>query len=790
MPQAYGSTGVQQSASAPAVGRAGSMYYNITNYNLYVSTGAAWVELAEGDVSAKFGNGDFVLNNNPFGGRKLYNSALDNAMFRARDRWIVTGKLYDRANGALLGNLSGPQVDQFFDGNCEDAFQIAANNYVVINVNFNGGYSPGFPYGYFVFGHYYIQWTESISVRVYCNYAPHGLGWHTLSTVDEVRRAPDNLVQKAYNGYYAISEVEFTFTAPPTTMAQVTEIDWQLDRPMTLNEMPVVDKYKVNTLYADLFWKSAGVETARISANGTGNFTNLTVAGTKVAATGENYLAPVTVATTANITLSGTQTIDSIAIGAGERVLVKNQTAGGENGIYVVAAGAWSRAGDADTAAKVAAGTRVKVITGVVNQHKIFTQLDGIATVGTETQVWRSHIAIDTGGLFTFPSARGAGQLYYNLNQRAIAIWDGLKWVYSAANVWTVTSSTRPTYVQDGLIIYETDTGLAYIWVGGTTNAWVAFGGGSGGGGGPATTAAALTIPDTRAVATIPNDYSAIAKWQFKQTVAIGLPNGTTTSYAHLWGFRGYPDSSGGAAYEYAYVSGGTESGNVYRRSGFTTTWSAWQQVEKNGFGPVFVDNAALADPLLKTEVRTTKLDYNPAGMGDITLGVSFNMNNQKIYGMADPVNPDHATTKNYVDNKVAAIDYRPLGIIGMGQITANSANTANSTTAVDIAGLSVPLDAVAGRWYKLNVWCNILSTVAADRIQLMIRDGSTSLISSISQAPATTAFNMTATYIGQFTAGAHTVKVSIARTTGTGTITMQGSATSPAQFVVEDIGT
>lgn len=54
-------------------------------------------------------------------------------------------------------------------------------------------------------------------------------------------------------------------------------------------------------------------------------------------------------ATTANITLSGTQTIDGIAVVAGDRVLVKNQTAASANGIYVVAAGAWSRATDVDT---------------------------------------------------------------------------------------------------------------------------------------------------------------------------------------------------------------------------------------------------------------------------------------------------------------------------------------------------------------------------------------------------------------------------------------------------------
>ena len=49
------------------------------------------------------------------------------------------------------------------------------------------------------------------------------------------------------------------------------------------------------------------------------------------------------VATTANIILAGPQTIDGVATIAGDVVLVKNQTIGTDDGLYVVAAGAWAR---------------------------------------------------------------------------------------------------------------------------------------------------------------------------------------------------------------------------------------------------------------------------------------------------------------------------------------------------------------------------------------------------------------------------------------------------------------
>jgi hypothetical protein len=64
-------------------------------------------------------------------------------------------------------------------------------------------------------------------------------------------------------------------------------------------------------------------------------------------AAGFKVKANAAVATTEDITLSGEQTIDGVLTSA-SRVLVKNQSAPAENGIYVSAAGAWSRATDMD----------------------------------------------------------------------------------------------------------------------------------------------------------------------------------------------------------------------------------------------------------------------------------------------------------------------------------------------------------------------------------------------------------------------------------------------------------
>jgi hypothetical protein len=89
-------------------------------------------------------------------------------------------------------------------------------------------------------------------------------------------------------------------------------------------------------------------------------------------------------ATTANITLSGLQTIDGVVLLALERVLVKNQTSAVDNGIYEVATGVWVRASDADTDAKVTAGFSIFVEEGTVNADTGWLlATDNPITVGT-----------------------------------------------------------------------------------------------------------------------------------------------------------------------------------------------------------------------------------------------------------------------------------------------------------------------------------------------------------------------------------------------------------------------
>ncbi|WP_222103259.1 phage tail protein [Chromobacterium vaccinii] len=86
-------------------------------------------------------------------------------------------------------------------------------------------------------------------------------------------------------------------------------------------------------------------------------------------------------ATTGPVTLAGLQTVDGVALQLGDRVLVKNQAAGPDNGIYVVGAGSWTRAADANISLEVTPGLFVAVEQGAANGGSIWQLLDAGAPV-------------------------------------------------------------------------------------------------------------------------------------------------------------------------------------------------------------------------------------------------------------------------------------------------------------------------------------------------------------------------------------------------------------------------
>lgn len=173
-------------------------------------------------------------------------------------------------------------------------------------------------------------------------------------------------------------------------------------------------------------------------------------------ATGLDPKQSVKAATTADITLSGPQTIDGISVVAGDRVLVKNQTTQSQNGIYVVAAGAWTRSLDMDSWSEVPSAFTF-VEQGTVNSETgwVCTSDQG-GTIGTTAIVWAQF-----SGAGTYTAGNGltltGGQFSINL-----ATASGLQFSGSALD-----------HLLDGTTLSKSAAGLR-VAAGGITNNEVA----------------------------------------------------------------------------------------------------------------------------------------------------------------------------------------------------------------------------------------------------------------------------------------------------------------------------
>lgn len=181
---------------------------------------------------------------------------------------------------------------------------------------------------------------------------------------------------------------------------------------------------------------------------------------------------PVKVATTANITLSGTQTIDGISLDIGDRVLVKNQTTASQNGIYAVSASAWSRTSDADTGAELL-GAATFILNGAVNGSKTFINTNsGSITLGSTNITFADQSGVATvtaGDGLTKDSSTlnvastGAGSL--TVTADSINLTSGIVTAdtYRSVTVDTygrVTGGSKPTTFS-GYAISDTSANLA-----------------------------------------------------------------------------------------------------------------------------------------------------------------------------------------------------------------------------------------------------------------------------------------------------------------------------------------
>ncbi|MFC4014705.1 hypothetical protein ACFOY2_46295 [Nonomuraea purpurea] len=179
-----------------------------------------------------------------------------------------------------------------------------------------------------------------------------------------------------------------------------------------------------------------------------------------------DYKGSVRVASTGNVSIStAPATLDGITLAAGNRLLLKNQTAAAENGLYVFTAAGQplTRATDADANSEVTPGLWVTVEEGATHADTAWwITTDGPITVGTTAIVF-SPFPLTSGGDSSGYDAVGpatAGTTWtvthgLGTKKLVVQVWDvatdeevDVKKV--ATNDNTVTISAGVTLAQNG----------------------------------------------------------------------------------------------------------------------------------------------------------------------------------------------------------------------------------------------------------------------------------------------------------------------------------------------------
>jgi hypothetical protein len=212
-------------------------------------------------------------------------------------------------------------------------------------------------------------------------------------------------------------------------------------------------------------------------------------------AQGIDAKASVVAASTANLTLSGAQTIDGVSVIAGDRVLVKDQTTASANGIYLCASGSWTRTTDADTYAElVAAYTFVEGGTTNGNNGFICT-IAPSGTLGTTAITWAQFSGAGqviagtgmskTGNTLNVNTASSA-RIVVGADEIDLATTGVTASTYKSVTVDTfgrITAGTNPTTISgfgitDAYTKTEVDTSLSgkLSTTGGTMSGAIAMG--------------------------------------------------------------------------------------------------------------------------------------------------------------------------------------------------------------------------------------------------------------------------------------------------------------------------
>ena len=444
-------------------------------------------------------------------------------------------------------------------------------------------------------------------------------------------------------------------------------------------------------------------------------------------AVGISWKAPVTAATTANITLSGPQTIDTVAVVAGNTVLVKNQTNSAENGIYKVNAGAWTYATGCTTWEQYVSALVFVEYGGLAGSAWYCTAQPG-GTLGVTAMTWSNFSAAAnytagtgltlTGFQFSITPV-GTAATYGSASAVPVFVTNASGQVTSVTNTNIaiagnqITSGTIDTARISGS--YTGITGVGTL----TAGTWTAstIGVAYGGSGAATFTAGYLKANGTTAFTTVTSipssDITGLGTMSTQNANAVAITGGTITGLSSP---LDVPSGGTGAATLTGYVKGtgtaaltgsttipstditglgtmSTQNANAIAVTGGTingTTIGA--TTATTGAFTTVTASTSLTTPTvqatnsgglsLKNSAGTTQMSVGGGGGDNISLNVSTNINGTNAQIDISPTGTGHVHMK---PSGSGAIEIAPTSVGTIDNMTIG-ATTAKNGSFVDLS--------------------------------------------------------------------------------------------------------